>query len=56
MLITSNRIFCERGTVFGGAVVATAILDRLRDDSHVVGLCGVSTLLHGLAADAMWCE
>jgi DNA replication protein DnaC len=30
MLITSNRNISEWGTVFGDAVVATAILDRLR--------------------------
>ena len=29
MLITSNRTISEWGTVFGDAVVATAILDRL---------------------------
>ena len=29
MLITSNRAVSEWGSVFGDAVVATAILDRL---------------------------
>ena len=35
MLITSNRAVGEWGTVFGDAVVATAILDRLLHHSHV---------------------
>jgi DNA replication protein DnaC len=37
MLITSNRSIGEWGTVFG-AVVATAILDRLLHHSHVIHL------------------
>ena len=36
MLITSNRSIGEWGTVFGDAVVATAILDRLLHHSHVI--------------------
>jgi len=36
MLITSNRAVGEWGTVFGDAVVATAILDRLLHRSHVI--------------------
>jgi len=36
MLITSNRSISEWGTVFGDAVVATAILDRLLHHSHVI--------------------
>jgi hypothetical protein len=36
ILITSNRSVGEWGTVFGDAVVATAILDRLLHHSHVV--------------------
>ena len=35
MLVTSNRAVSEWGTVFGDAVVATAILDRLLHHSHV---------------------
>jgi hypothetical protein len=34
--ITSNRTITEWGMVFGDAVVATAILDRLLHHSHVV--------------------
>ena len=36
MLITSNRSIGEWGTVFGDAIVATAILDRLLHHSHVI--------------------
>ena len=36
LLLTSNRSVGEWGTVFGDAVVATAILDRLLHHSHVV--------------------
>lgn len=35
-LLTSNRSVAEWGGVFGDAVVATAILDRLLHHSHVV--------------------
>ena len=42
MLITSNRAVSERGTVFGDAVVATAILDRLLHHSHVITILGDS--------------
>ena len=40
MLITSNRSIGEWGTVFGDAVVATAILDRLLHHSHVLTIRG----------------
>jgi DNA replication protein DnaC len=42
MLITSNRAVGEWGTIFGDAVVATAILDRLLHHSHVVTIRGDS--------------
>lgn len=42
MLITSNRSVAEWGTVFGDAVVATAILDRLLHHSHVLTIRGDS--------------
>ncbi|PIK73875.1 hypothetical protein CS379_05830, partial [Methylobacterium frigidaeris] len=42
MLLTSNRAVGEWGTVFGDAVVATAILDRLLHHSHVVTIRGDS--------------
>jgi DNA replication protein DnaC len=42
MLITSNRTISEWGTVFGDAVVATAILDRLLHHSHVITIRGDS--------------
>jgi DNA replication protein DnaC len=42
MLITSNRPIGEWGTVFGDAVVATAILDRLLHHRHVVTIRGDS--------------
>ena len=42
MLITSNRTISEWGAVFGDAVVATAILDRLLHHSHVVTIRGDS--------------
>jgi len=42
MLVTSNRSISEWGTVFGDAVVATAILDRLPHHSHVITIRGDS--------------
>jgi DNA replication protein DnaC len=42
MLITSNRSIGEWGTVFGDAVVATPILDRLLHHSHVLTIRGDS--------------
>jgi DNA replication protein DnaC len=42
MLITSNRAISEWGNVFGDAVVATAILDRLLHHSHVITIRGDS--------------
>jgi DNA replication protein DnaC len=42
VLITSNRSVGEWGTVFGDAVVATAILDRLLHHSHVITIRGDS--------------
>jgi DNA replication protein DnaC len=41
-LITSNRSIGEWGEVFGDAVVATAILDRLLHHSHIVTIRGES--------------
>jgi DNA replication protein DnaC len=42
LLITSNRAVSEWGSVFGDAVVATAILDRLLHHSHVITIRGDS--------------
>jgi DNA replication protein DnaC len=42
MLITSNRNIGEWGMVFGDAIVATAILDRLLHHSHVITIRGDS--------------
>jgi DNA replication protein DnaC len=42
MLVTSNRAVGEWGSVFGDAVVATAILDRLLHHSHVITIRGDS--------------
>ena len=42
ILITSNRSVGEWGEVFGDAVVATAILDRLLHHSHVLTITGES--------------
>lgn len=42
MLLTSNRSVGEWGTVFGDAIVATAILDRLLHHSHVLTIRGDS--------------
>lgn len=42
LLITSNRSVGEWGTVFGDAVVATAILDRLLHHSQVITIRGDS--------------
>lgn len=56
-LLTSNRSVAEWGGVFGDAVVATAILDRLLHHSHVVTIRGDSYRLKakrksGLVRDA----
>lgn len=42
MLVTSNRSVAEWGAVFGDAVVATSILDRLLHHSHVITIRGDS--------------
>jgi DNA replication protein DnaC len=42
LLITSNRTVSEWGTVFGDAVAATAILDRLPHHSQVITIRGES--------------
>ena len=42
ILLTSNRAVSEWGEVFGDAVMATAILDRLLHHSHVVTIKGES--------------
>ena len=42
MLVTSNRSVAESGGVFGDAVVATAILDRLLHQSHLISIRGDS--------------
>jgi DNA replication protein DnaC len=42
ILLTSNRSVAEWGSVFGDAVVATAILDRMLHHSHVITIRGDS--------------
>jgi hypothetical protein len=42
MILTSNRGFAEWGQVFGDAVVATALLDRLLHHAVVVQIEGAS--------------
>jgi DNA replication protein DnaC len=42
VLITSNRAVSEWGIVFGDAIIATAILDRLLHHSHVITIRGDS--------------
>jgi DNA replication protein DnaC len=42
MILTSNRGFAEWGEVFGGTVVATALLDRLLHHAVVVQIEGAS--------------
>ncbi|KZX90894.1 MULTISPECIES: IS21-like element helper ATPase IstB [unclassified Sulfitobacter] len=42
LLVTSNRAIGEWGSVFGDAVVATAILDRMLHHSHVITIRGES--------------
>ncbi len=44
-MLTSNRPVGEWGEVFGDAVVATAILDRLLHHSHVLTITGESCRL-----------
>ena len=41
-MITSNRAFGEWGEIFGDHVVATALLDRLLHNSHVITIKGAS--------------
>ncbi|MFN5702019.1 MAG: ATP-binding protein [Betaproteobacteria bacterium] len=45
ILVTSNRSVSEWGGVFGDAVVATAILDRMLHHSHVITIRGDSSRL-----------
>lgn len=47
MILTSNRGFAEWGDVFGDAVVATALLDRLLHHAVVVQIEGASYRLRG---------
>ena len=42
MLITTNQVVTQWGTVFGDPIVATAILDRLLHHSHVITIRGDS--------------
>ena len=42
MILTSNGVFAEWGEVFGGPVVATALLDRLLHHAVVVQIEGAS--------------
>ncbi|GAA4246865.1 hypothetical protein GCM10022293_00140 [Azospirillum formosense] len=42
MILTSNRGFSEWGDVFGGTVVASALLDRLLHHAVVVQIEGAS--------------
>ncbi|MXW37001.1 MAG: hypothetical protein F4087_05935 [Gemmatimonadetes bacterium] len=41
-MVTSNRPVAEWGRVFGDAVVATAVLDRVLRHSHVIAIRGES--------------
>jgi len=43
MILTSNRGFAEWGEVFGNAVVATALLDRLLHHAVVIQIGGPAT-------------
>lgn len=52
MLVTSNRAIGERGSIFGDAVVVTAILDRLLHHSHVITIRGDSYRLREKPAAA----
>jgi DNA replication protein DnaC len=47
LLVTSNRAIGEWGGVFGDAVVATAILDRMLHHSHVITIRGENYGLRG---------
>ena len=42
MILTSNRGFAEWGEVFGGPVVASALLDRLLHHAVVIRIEGAS--------------
>jgi DNA replication protein DnaC len=42
IVLTSNKSFSERGTVFGDGVLATAILDRLLHHCEVIAINGPS--------------
>jgi DNA replication protein DnaC len=41
-MLTSNKTFSERGQVFGGEVLATAILARLLHHCDVISINGPS--------------
>jgi DNA replication protein DnaC len=42
LVITSNKAFNQWGEVFGDAVIASAILDRLLHHSHIIAIQGES--------------
>ena len=50
MILTSNRGFAEWGEVFGDAVVATALLDRLLHHAVVIQIEGSSYRMREHAA------
>jgi hypothetical protein len=47
MILTSNRGFGEWGEIFGDAVVATALLDRLLQHAVVISMKGTQTVFGG---------
>jgi hypothetical protein len=53
MLVTSNRVVGEWGSVFGDPVVATGIFDRLLH-SHVITIRGDSYRLHEKRRSGLW--
>ena len=42
MIITSNRALDEVGELFGDVLLASAAMDRLLDDAHVITIEGDS--------------
>jgi DNA replication protein DnaC len=54
MIMTGNRGFCEWADIFGDAVVAPALLDRLLHHAVVIPIDGNSYRLRG-QADLVQC-
>ena len=54
IIITTNRPFEEWANVFGDAVLASAIVDRIVHHSHIIKILGKSYRMKGLTTSENW--